>query len=57
MPAKAVSKYNKLCERCRKKCKQAASVTIVSCPDFEPKPVQLEIALKFPRGRPKKLRP
>ncbi len=57
MPAKAVTKFNKLCERCRKKCKEAASVTILSCPDFEPQPVQLEIALKFPRGRPKKPRP
>lgn len=57
MPAKAEPRYNKLCERCRKKCKQAASVTIISCPDFEAQPVQLLIPLKFPPGRPKKLRP
>ena len=55
MPAKAEPKYNKLCQRCRKKCKQAQSVTVVSCPHFEAKPVQMEIPLKFPRGRPKKL--
>ena len=57
MPAKAEPKYNKLCQRCRKKCKQAQSVTVVSFPHFEAKPVQMEIPLKFPRGRPKKLRP
>jgi len=57
MPAKAEPRYNKLCERCRKKCKQAASVTIISCPDFEPQPVQLLVPLKFPPGRPRKFRP
>lgn len=57
MPARSDIKYNKLCERCYKKCKQAASVTIITCPDFEKKPVQMIIPLSFGRGRPKKIRP
>ncbi len=57
MPAKAAPKINRLCERCSNKCKQLARVTIVSCPDFEAKPVQMEIPLKIPRSSRKKLRP
>lgn len=56
MPQKVEPKYNKLCERCENKCKQAAHLTIISCPDFVPKPVQLTVPLVFPRGRPRKLR-
>jgi hypothetical protein len=50
MSPKPVPKYNTLCQRCVKSCKQPASVVIITCPDFEPKPVQLTIPLKFPRG-------
>ncbi|MGC9361326.1 MAG: hypothetical protein ACP5F3_00180 [Candidatus Syntrophosphaera sp.] len=56
MSSKPAAKYNKLCERCLKSCKQPASVVIITCPDFEPRSVQLTIPLKFPRGRPKKTR-
>ncbi|MFA7631815.1 MAG: hypothetical protein WCY21_06965 [Candidatus Cloacimonadaceae bacterium] len=56
MPRKVEPKYNKLCLRCEKKCKQAAHLTIISCPDFVAKPVQMTVPLVFPRGRPRKLR-
>jgi hypothetical protein len=54
MSPKPAARYNKLCERCARSCKQPASVVIITCPDFEPKPVQMTIPLKFPRGRQKK---
>lgn len=54
MSSKPAPKYNKLCERCLRSCKQLASVVIITCPDFEPRSVQLTIPLKFPRGRPQK---
>lgn len=56
MPRKPDPKHNKLCQRCVKPCKQPQSVLIVACPQFEEQPVQLTIDLKFPPGRPKKLK-
>lgn len=56
MPPKAPVKHNKLCLRCLKACKQPDSVLIVTCPGFAEKSVQLTIPLKFPPGRPKKLK-
>ena len=56
MARKTPKKFNKLCQRCCKKCKQADTVLIVSCPRFEASPVQLTIPLKFPPGRPRKAR-
>jgi len=56
MSRKPDPKYNKLCQRCVKSCKQLKSVLIIACPDFEGQPVQLTIDLKFPPGRPKKIR-
>lgn len=56
MPARPEKKYNKLCMRCEKSCKQPEVVKIITCPGFEEMPVQLTIPLKFPPGRPKKVR-
>ncbi|MDP2173105.1 MAG: hypothetical protein Q8M98_03265 [Candidatus Cloacimonadaceae bacterium] len=55
MNNKDLSKYNKLCARCRKKCKQEKRIIVISCPRFVAEPVQLMVKLKFPPGRPKKL--
>ncbi len=56
MPRKIIPKYNRLCLRCARKCKQPFHVTIINCPDFEGQPVQMTIPLKFAPGRPKKLK-
>ena len=56
MPRKPDPKHNKLCQRCEKSCKQPSHVVIITCPDFEASPVQMTIDLKFPPGRPKKLK-
>ncbi len=34
---------NKLCAKCMKKCKQSAEVILLTCPNFEQRPEQLEI--------------
>ncbi|HOH97475.1 MAG TPA: hypothetical protein PL188_04100 [Candidatus Cloacimonadota bacterium] len=55
MKAKAPTKFNNLCLRCTRKCKQPESVLIITCPKFDPMPVQLEIkftGIKRPRKRP-----
>jgi hypothetical protein len=36
-------RYNRICEKCLRRCKQPRSVKLLSCPRFEVKPVQLEI--------------
>ena len=41
--AKIPRSYNSICERCLRKCKQDKDVKLLSCPRFDPKPVQLEI--------------
>ncbi|MCB5263009.1 MAG: hypothetical protein LHW64_07355 [Candidatus Cloacimonetes bacterium] len=41
--AKVPRSYNRVCERCLRKCKQNAQVQLLTCPRFKPKPVQLEI--------------
>jgi hypothetical protein len=56
MAPKPARRYNRLCQRCSRRCKQLAHVTVISCPKFDEKPVQLLVPLKFPPGRPKKLR-
>lgn len=43
---------NSMCLRCTRKCKQAKSTRIISCPKFDAIPVQLEI--KFPELKPKR---
>jgi len=35
------SDINKLCEKCTRKCKQKKEITLLSCPKFKQKPVQL----------------
>mgnify|MGYP000851028958 FL=1 len=35
MTPKKEQKYNKLCEKCAKHCKQRADVKIITCPDYE----------------------
>ncbi len=54
MAGSSAKTYNKLCERCRKTCKQLESVLIVTCPSFEARDTQMIIPLKFPPGRPRK---
>ncbi|MCD4828756.1 MAG: hypothetical protein K8R90_04925 [Candidatus Cloacimonetes bacterium] len=44
---KKAQPVNKLCDRCLRKCKQSADVTLVTCPNFDPIPQQLTI--KFGR--------
>jgi len=36
-------RYNRICEKCLRRCKQPVSVSLISCPNFEARPVQLEI--------------
>ncbi len=45
------NEINKLCKTCRQKCKQPDYVVLLSCPNYKPVPIQLE--LNF-RKRPKK---
>lgn len=45
--------YNKICERCTRKCKQRKEVHLLSCPRYNPRPIQMEIKLVFPKT-PKK---
>lgn len=54
MAGSSAKTYNKLCERCRKTCKQLESVLIVTCPSFEARDIQMTIPLRFPPGRPRK---
>ena len=35
MKAKAPTKFNNLCLRCTRKCKQPESVMIITCPKFD----------------------
>lgn len=46
-------KINKLCKRCANSCKQPAFVILVSCPNFEYLPQQLEISFAKPRENKK----
>jgi hypothetical protein len=36
-------KINGICLKCQRKCKQPETAILLSCPRFDPKPVQLEI--------------
>ncbi|GEM_PF-462755 len=54
MKRKPTQKYNKLCLQCEHRCKQSAMVTVVDCPRFERKPVQMLIPLKFHSQRQRK---
>jgi hypothetical protein len=40
---KEAPKYNSICLKCLRKCKQNVQVKLLSCPRFDPIPVQLEI--------------
>ncbi|MCB5296162.1 MAG: hypothetical protein LHW52_06405 [Candidatus Cloacimonetes bacterium] len=52
MPKTEPRKYNRICQKCLRKCKQPQSVALLSCPRFDPIPVQMEI--KVPGlGRPR----
>lgn len=47
--------YNKICLKCRKKCKQYETAVILHCPHFEAMEVQLEIVVPgFGKPLPKK---
>ena len=39
-------KFNKLCERCKKRCKQNADSKLLVCPKFVQKPQQLTFDFK-----------
>lgn len=54
MAEKTEKRYSKVCQRCRRDCKQDEAITVVSCPRFVKAPVQLMVPLKFYPGRPKK---
>lgn len=32
--------YNKLCERCKKECKQSFRAKVMQCPHYEPKEIE-----------------
>ncbi|HRY83053.1 MAG TPA: hypothetical protein P5533_00300 [Candidatus Cloacimonadota bacterium] len=49
-----IQEYNKICAKCTRKCKQRKEVHLISCPRYNPKPVQLEIKLIFPKTPRKK---
>ena len=40
------SEINKLCARCIRQCKQPASIVMLECPRFQPRPFKSE-KLKF----------
>lgn len=49
-------KYNLICLKCKRNCKQHQNVSLLSCPLHDPDPVQLEIKvpglnMPFPRKR------
>jgi len=46
-------KINKLCQRCVNKCKQSADAILLSCPNYEYKPQQLEFKFSFRKKRKK----
>ena len=48
---KEVTKLNKLCSKCSKKCKQTNVATLISCPSFKPKPVQLYFNFKEKKSK------
>ena len=49
------NKFNKLCELCKKKCKQPEYAELLHCPNFSPIPRQLELNFKAkPKRRKKK---
>ena len=50
---KIVHEYNRICERCLRKCKQRKEVHLLSCPRYNPRPIQMEIKFVFPKT-PKK---
>lgn len=54
MAEKPGKKYSKVCQLCRRDCKQDEAITVISCPRFVKAPVQLMVPLKFYPGRPKK---
>ncbi|HNX37342.1 MAG TPA: hypothetical protein PL124_03495 [Candidatus Cloacimonadota bacterium] len=51
MNRKIISEYNAICEKCMRKCKQRKDVHLLSCPRYNPKPVQLEIKFVFPKSK------
>ena len=44
---KEPQKYNKLCERCKKRCKQKIESKLLVCPKFAQKPQQLTFDFKM----------
>jgi len=53
MKQKDPESYNSLCASCYRNCKQKAFTLIISCPHYDPYPVQLELKLKGLRKKPK----
>ncbi len=43
---KTTNEINKLCQRCIRPCKQPASMVMLECPRFQPRPFKSE-KLKF----------
>lgn len=43
--------YNAICTKCTRKCKQRKEVHLISCPRYNPKPVQMEIKFVFPKTK------
>ncbi|HPW24626.1 MAG TPA: hypothetical protein PLR70_02325 [Candidatus Syntrophosphaera thermopropionivorans] len=54
MTPKKEQKYNKLCKKCAKHCKQRADVKIITCPDFEKVWEQMTIKGLFSSSSSKK---
>ena len=46
MPEKKSNEINKLCQRCIRHCKQPASILMLDCPRYQPRPFKSE-ELKF----------
>ena len=53
MNQKPILNINSLCANCYKKCKQKDLVLIITCPFYDPFPVQLELKFKGLRKKPK----
>lgn len=46
---KDINEINELCQSCKSNCKQAKTIKLLTCPNFQRKEEQLEI--KFPKQR------
>ncbi len=53
MKQKHTLNINSLCASCYEKCKQKDLVHIITCPFYDPFPVQLELKFKGLRKKPK----